>query len=160
MDPEHEFSSARAPGPEDDELREMLEAAERRNEAALRQAGRKTTVLIAVPLLAALAWAAVFLVQYRSEVVAADPVPAPPTREQVAQQEDMAAFDSFRPRSQRVGEPATPPPSGGRMIDKGDIEFARDLLDFVQPGASKIPRNTDLPPGFVKLGAWQRGYVA
>ena len=116
----------------DESLQEILEAAERRREAEWKAKGRKTTLIVGIPLAALILWAVVFLIQYRianppvaetKPVVAAKPVPA-------EDQKDMAQFDSFRPNSERVVKQPEPAPGSGKIVDKGDIEFAVRLLNF------------------------------
>lgn len=120
----------------DDELRDVLEAAERRKEADLRSKSRTASVILLVPALILAGWAAVFLVRYQAAAppVAVKPAAvAPPQPLQDADREADAAFDSFRPKELRAHKPDKPesnPQPAGKIIDKSDIEFATRLLNF------------------------------
>lgn len=120
----------------DDGLRDVLEAAERRKETDLRSKSRTASIIILVPGLILAGWAAVFLICYQTDtppVLEKPAAVAPPQPLQGADREADAAFDSFRPVDLRVNQPAQPgqkPKPAGKIIDKGDIEFAAKLLNF------------------------------
>ncbi|MEO7097876.1 MAG: hypothetical protein ABI162_00840 [Luteolibacter sp.] len=132
--------------PSDDELREMLDAAERRKEADWSQKGRKISWIVLVPTGAAILWAVCFLIQYKANEKPEEikqPVVLAPTAAETDAQNDMAPFDLFKPESQHVGntgKSAEPQKPEWKMVDKGDIEFAMQLLNFVQPPASAKPK--------------------
>lgn len=133
MDSESRNSSSE---PSEDRLRDLLESAEQRNADEWRHKGRKVSWVILPPVAAAIIWACGFLIQYD----ATPPKPQnPPTAEVVTEltndQKDMAQFDAFRPNVARVVKTTEPAARSGKIIDQGDVDFAMQLLNFVQPGA-------------------------
>lgn len=126
--------------PSEDELRRMLEAAERRRDVELSRNNRTITTILTVPTFAALVWAAWFLVQYQAneKPMAIKPVKSTPAA--VVKSKDIEDLDRFRPENMRAGTPGQPsllPKEGGQLVDKEDIAFAMQLLNFVQPPARK-----------------------
>ncbi|MEO8614844.1 MAG: hypothetical protein ABI600_06880 [Luteolibacter sp.] len=121
----------------------MLEAAENRKAAEWSRKGRKVTLVILIPTAALILWAAVFLIQYQAEhptvetppkvVAAATPVPAEAPK-------DVAQYDAFLPKALRVVKPAETHKDSGEIIDKGDIRFAMELLNYVQPPVKPEPK--------------------
>ena len=124
----------------DESLREILEAAEARREAEWKAKGRKTTLIVEIPLAALILWAVIFLIQYRvanPPVVEIKPVTTVPV--QAGDRENMAQFDSFRPNSDRVVKQPEPAPGSGQIIDQQDIHFAMELLNYLQPPVDAKP---------------------
>ncbi len=120
----------------DDELRGVLEAAERRKEEDLRSKSRTASIILLVPTVILAVWAAVFLIKHQTD---APPVPEKPASATApeplhdANRETDAALDSFRPEYLRANQPTQPgqkPKPAGKIIDKSDIEFATELLNF------------------------------
>ena len=134
--------SSSAAEPPEDELRKILEAAERRKAADWSRKSRATTWAIGIPTLVVIVWAGVFLLQYKPEptTAAAKPamVVAPP--QQVQDTKDMAQFDSFRQKSERVVKPVEPEKPSGQIVDKGDIDFAVRLLNFSKAADQPEPK--------------------
>ena len=134
----------------DESLREILEAAEHRREAEWKAKGRNTTLVVGIPLAALVLWAVVFLIQYR---VANPPVvetkPVVVAKPAIAEdRKDMQQFDAFRPNSERVIKHPEPAPGSGKIVDKGDIDFAMRLLNFGQAAdkpAAKTPPEPKRP---------------
>ena len=148
MKPEDEQRDYRRTEPPEDELREILEAAERRKQGDWNQKSRKFSWIIGAPIAGALIWAGVFLMRYEPET------PGPQGKPSVAvsqtqrvlsqkEQNELAEYDSFRPKSERVGKtenPGTPAAGSGKLIDKDDIRFGMELLNFLQRPAKAEPK--------------------
>lgn len=132
----------------DESLRDLLEAAERRKADEWNNKGRKVTLVILIPTAALILWAAVFLIQYQTDHPAVETptkVVAPPTPARSEPKADIAQYDSFLPKGLRVIKPAETHQDGGEIIDKGDIRFAMELLNYVQPPAKPEPKPIDKP---------------
>ncbi len=128
--------------PSEDELREILDAAERRKDAEWSQKGRKISLIVLIPSAAAILWAVCFLIQYKANEKPEEIKPAGPTAEEVDAQKDMEQFDVFKPEFQRVGnsgKPAEVKKPEWKMVDKGDIHFAMELLNYLQPPVDAKP---------------------
>lgn len=128
--------------PSEVELRKILEAAESRKAADWNRKSRATTWAVAIPVVVLIVWAGVFLLQYKPEPTTAAAKPAvvvvPPP--QVQDTKDMAQFDSFRPKSERIVKPVEPEKPSGQIVDKGDIEFAMRLLNFSKAADKTEPK--------------------
>ena len=116
----------------EEELRELLDESDRRKEEEIRSKGRIVSLVMGIPLLAIITWAVVFLATYRWNDKPADEVEAAPVAptQSAREQQEMGEYDSFRPAAQRVNPPAETPGPSGKVIDKGDIDFAIQLLNF------------------------------
>lgn len=117
----------------------MLEASERRRKAEQGRNSRIFSAILIIPAIAVLSWAAWFFVHYEAneKPVAIEPIKSPAT---VVDAQVIADLDQFRPESMRSGTPGQPsllPKEGGQLVDKEDIAFAMQLLNFVQPPAKK-----------------------
>ncbi len=126
------------PHASDKRLGAILEEAERRKEAEWKAKGRTTTLFVGIPIAALILWAVVFLIQYQianPPVAKAKPavVAAAPAVQQ--EQTDMADFDAFRPNAVRVVKSNDPDSSSGKLVSDGDIRFAMELFNYVQPPA-------------------------
>lgn len=123
----------------------MLEEAERRREAELKAKNRTFLVFIGLPVMVLLIGAAAIAIKYQAlpkpAVVRAVPMQSTEApRVQSVESSDAADLDSFRPKVMRSEnpKPTTPAPKQGwQMVDKGDISFAMQLLNFMQPPAKK-----------------------
>ncbi|MEO5715003.1 MAG: hypothetical protein ABIT37_16110 [Luteolibacter sp.] len=126
----------------DKHLGAILEESERRKEAEWQQKSRKVTWIVGIPIAALILWAAVFLIQYRianPPVVEAKPaVAAAPVVPQ--DQKDLADFDAFKPNAVRVVKSKEPDSSSGKLVSDGDIRFAMELFNYVQPPAHAEPK--------------------
>ncbi|MEY3895434.1 MAG: hypothetical protein RLZZ214_953 [Verrucomicrobiota bacterium] len=123
----------------------MLEEAERRREAELKTKSRMFLVFIGLPVMALVIGAAGIAIKYQAtaKLAVVRPVPiqsveAP--RVPPVGSGEVADLDSFRPKTMRAENPKPPAASskqGWQMVDKGDISFAMQLLNFMQPPAKK-----------------------
>ncbi len=122
----------------DKRLGAILEEAERRKEAEWKAKGRKTTLFLGIPIVALILWAAVFLIQYRianPPLVEAKPAVAAAAPVIPQDQKDLADFDAFKPNAVRVVKSKEPDSSSGKLVSDGDIRFAMELFNYVQPPA-------------------------
>ncbi len=132
----------------DESLRELLEAAERRKADEWSNKGRKVTLVILIPTAALILWAAIFLIQYQADPPTVETPPkvaVAPTLLPVEVPKDTAQYDAFLPKALRVVKPAETPKTSGEIIDKGDIRFAMELLNYVQPPAKPEPKPINTP---------------
>ena len=132
------------------DLYALLEAAERRKEEDRKSKSHTLTLVLGIPTFLLIASAVGFLITYQPP---ADKTPevqqVSPTPEELAQRKDREEFDPFLPKSQRVNPPAktTQPESGEhKVIDKGDIDFAMQLLNFSQGPATPKPKPAEKKP--------------
>ncbi len=130
----------------DDELRDVLEAAERRKEEDLRSKSRTVSIIVLVPLLILGGWAAIFLINQQTDAPPVPEKPAAATQPEPlheANRETDATLDTFRPEFLRANQPAKPgqqPKPAGKTVDQDDIRFAVELLNFTnsaKPSPSK-----------------------
>lgn len=127
----------------------MLEDAERRREAELKGNSRTFLIFIALPVIALLLGAAGLSIWYQAAARPVVVLPAPKrpveaSRPPVVELKSTADLDFFRPKAMRVENPDQPeesPKQGWQMVDKGDISFAMQLLNFLQPPAKKEDGN-------------------
>ena len=132
-----------------DGLHALLADAERRKETERKSKSHTLTLVLAIPSFAFLAWAAGFLLLYKPPHKPKEyqPVSAAQTAQELAERQDAAEFDSFKPKSQRRNPPKEsdqPAKGSGNLVDKSDIEFAMQLLNFVQsPPKPKPPEKKD-----------------
>lgn len=123
----------------------MLEEADRRKAAGMKQAGGKFTLVVAIVAGSLALWAAVFLIRHESE----NPSEAPPEPTVAApgqgiapltdEEKEMAQYDMFRPNGQRIVKTIEEAKESGRIIDKDDIHFAIELLNFMHRPADPKP---------------------
>ena len=128
----------------DEALCDELEAAERRKEADLKRKSRTVTVIMAAGAVVLGGWVVSVLIQNEAShpVSAAKPIVAVRPPELPAVRKGEAEFDSFRPESQRVNQPAKStenPPPPGKIIDTGDLDFAVQLLNFSHADEPRKP---------------------
>jgi hypothetical protein len=132
--------------PPEEDLRSLLLEAERRNKAAYQGKSRALTLVFWVPVISVLAWATYVYRENQKSFSAPQaklivPVETPePT--------DTSGFDSFRPEAMRVGnkEPHAPAAKqSGQWVDKEDIDFAMQLLNFMQVPARREPKEEPKP---------------
>ena len=113
----------------DDELRAILEEAERRKETQLKSTGRKITMIIGIPLALLGVWAGLVLLQHRNGAgtrsAGSEPSDAPAPLAAETPDPEVSAF--------------LPKAGGGDrgIVDKADIEFAMELLNYVRPPSSQ-----------------------
>jgi hypothetical protein len=130
------------PGSEEENLREILDEAERRKAAEIKQAGGKFTLIVGVCVGSLTLWAAMFLIRYE---VLKPPQPPPETimtvpRGALADEErDIAQYDMFRPNEQRIMKSPVDSEEKGQIIGKEDIHFAMELLNFMHRPAEPKP---------------------
>ena len=127
----------------DESLRELLEAAEQRKADEWSNKGKKVTLVICIPIAALILWAAIFLIQYRADTTTVQTPPkvvAAPMPTTAEAPKDIAQYDAFLPKGLRVNKPAEAHKDSGEIIDKGDIRFAMELLNYVQPPAKPEPK--------------------
>jgi hypothetical protein len=119
----------------------MLEETERRKEAELRGKSRVMSFVIGIPTLAFVVWGAGVYLENRSapppvasKAPASVAVPA-----QVDDCRDIAELDHFRPKAMQAGSPTSPTqnPNEFKMVDRDDIEFAMQLMNYCQ---SPVPK--------------------
>ena len=112
MDQEKHGGRRVSTGESEDDLRAVLEEAERRKESEWKRTGRFASLMIWVPVLLLLAWAGVFLVQYPSgedqnaavkPVVVVAGVATPATQDP----KEMAELNAFLPPALRGGKAAS-----------------------------------------------------
>lgn len=128
----------KAPQPEES-LHELLEAAENRKSEELKQKSKWFSLVVYVPVVALLLWAAIFLITYDKAPATANA--AESTSELTPKPSGVPQFDIFRDEEDRavktnaLGLKKT----SGKLIDKGDIQFAIELLNFgrVPPDSPK-----------------------
>lgn len=113
-------------------MREVLEEAERRKADDLSRTGHKATLIIAIPTIALIAWAGIFLIRYRANEGAAEakPVIAARVAGQTPVPKDMAELNAFLPDAMRGGKPVKGVPGDGKLEHHEDLEFAMELLNF------------------------------
>jgi hypothetical protein len=142
MDQDEPASSTQPSEPPEEDLRSLLLEAERRNKAAYQGKSRALTLVFWVPVISVLAWATyVYRENQRSfsapQAMLILPVETPePT--------DTSEFDNFRPEAMRVGNKAPHAPAAkqtAQLIDKEDIDFAMQLLNFMQAPARREPKD-------------------
>ncbi len=126
------------------DLYALLADAEHRKETDRKSKSRMLTWVLAIPTVILIAWVAGFLIIYQPP---ADKTPetqqVSPTPEELTQRKDREEFDPFLPNAQRVNPPAKSPqpePGGQKIIDKGDIDFAMQLLNFSHGPAAPKPK--------------------
>jgi hypothetical protein len=132
-----------------DSLREMLEEAELRKDARIKKLGGRVGLAITIPILLLFLWAGIFLIRYNIENPPGERAPEkPPANTPVSattpltdEQKDMAQYDLFRDEKDRVvktnalGLETT----SDKLIDKEDIHFAMELLNFMHRPADPPP---------------------
>ncbi len=134
---------ASSSGEEEENLQELLDEAERRKDTEIKRLGGRVSMVVCIPIFLLFGWAGIFLIQYRIEnppeaipapkiaLTAPGATKIPLTDEQV----EMAQYDMFKDEKDRViktnilGLEKT----SDKMIDKDDIHFAMELLNFMQP---------------------------
>lgn len=130
-------------GEEEENLQELLDEAERRKNMQIKRLGGRVSMIVCIPIILLFGWAGIFLIQYNMEnppeatpapkiaVTAPGAAKIPLTDEQV----DMAQYDMFRDEKDRVIKTNILglEKSSDKMIDKDDIHFAMELLNFMQP---------------------------
>jgi hypothetical protein len=131
----------------DDELRDVLEAAERRKDEDLRSKSRTVSIILLVPTLILAGCAAMFLILNQADTPPVPEKPAAATAPNplpVAKSETDATLDTFRPEYLRANQPAQPgqtPKPEGKVIDKDDIRFAVELLNFTTSAKPTPPKH-------------------
>ena len=135
--------------PELETLQQMLEEAELRKEAQIRKTGGRFSLAVGIPILILFAWAGVFLIRYNMENPPGDDAPAKPAAQAppapaalTDEQKDMAQFDMFRDEKDRVVKTNALglEKTSDKMIDKEDIHFAMELLNFMQGPPPPTPK--------------------
>ena len=131
--------------PELETLQQMLEEAELRKDAQIRKVGGRFSLAVGIPILALFAWGGIFLIRYNMENPPANDAPAqtPPTPASLTdEQKDMAQFDMFRDEKDRVVKTNALglEKTSDKMIDKEDIHFAMELLNFMQGPPPPTPK--------------------
>jgi hypothetical protein len=135
------FRSRHSSEPSERELREMLEETDRRKEVELQRKSRVMSFVIGIPTLAFVVWGAGVYLENRaapppvaSKAPVSVAVPA-----QVDDCRDIAELDHFRPKAMQAGSsPATAQnPKEFEMVDRDDIEFAMQLMNYCQ---SPVPK--------------------
>lgn len=112
--------------------------------------GGRVTLAIGIPIILLFVWAGIFLIQYRIENPPEAPAPAsaetsapPPVSPPLpltAEQAEMAQYDMFMDEKDRVVKTNVLglEKSSDKLIDKEDIHFAMELLNFMhRPSDSK-----------------------
>lgn len=116
----------------DDELRSLLDAAERRRDDEILRKGKVVSWILIVPTLLVLGSAGIFLLTYDSENSPSPDKPA--LLPQVADENGMKELDPFRPNSQKSSLPIPKTADGTPAVKNEDIEFALQLLNFSNGG--------------------------
>lgn len=137
-----QFDSLRtrhASEPSECELREMLEEVDRRKAAELQRKSRVMPFVVGIPMIAFIVWGASVYLENRSApapVASKSPesasVPSP-----VDDCRDIAELDHFRPKEKNPLQSAQNLQEAGKLVDKGDIEFAMQLLNYCR---SPVPK--------------------
>jgi hypothetical protein len=129
--------------PEDD-LHELLEAAERRKSTEIKQTGNLFSLIVGIPIAILMLWAAIFLLTYDQGPVKTTEAPTQPlpTTELTAEQQENAQYDMFRDEKDRVVKTNVLglKETSGQFIDKEDIRFAVELLNFSKAPAPKAKK--------------------
>lgn len=125
-------------------LQQLLEEAELRKEAQIRKTGGRFSLAVGIPILLLFAWAGIFLIRYNLENPTPKDAPAKPAALAPAtpltdEQKDMAQFDMFKDEKDRVVKTNALglEKTSDKMIDKEDIHFAMELLNFMQSPPSQ-----------------------
>lgn len=134
----------------EDEMREILDAAERRKDDEWKSKSRVVSRLIIIPSLVLVVWAAVFLIRYQTTESPVPPKtanPAASAENDLLAKEDLSAFEAFRPKdpSKAPAEnPNSKPPGsitiGGKTLEKSDVEFISQLLHFSEAADKPEPK--------------------
>ena len=122
--------------PRGENVQDLVDAAERRREAEIKRVGGKFTLVVGIPIALLVLWAAVFLTTYDpGPSTPAEPAPLATTGELTPEQKDMAQYDMFLDEKDRVVKTNVLglEKTSGQLIDKEDIHFAMELLNFMQP---------------------------
>lgn len=125
-----------------------MEEAERRKEMQISRLGGRVTLAIGIPIILLFIWAGIFLIQYRIEnppevrapAETTAPPPGSPPLPLTAEQAEMAQYDMFKDEKDRVVKTNVLglEKSSDKLIDKEDIHFAMELLNFMhRPSDSK-----------------------
>ncbi len=137
MDAENKIIGSSQP---EENLHELLEAAERRKITEIKQTSKNFSLIVGVPIVLLIAWASIFLLTYEQGPVKKAEAPTPPaiTNELTAEQTDNAKYDMFRNEKDRVVKTNALglEETSGKLVDKEDIHFAMELLNFM-----KAPEN-------------------
>jgi cytoskeletal protein RodZ len=150
VSPEIPNETSEPAGLTEDEMREILDAAERRKDAEWKSKSRVVSRLIIIPTLILVVWAAVFLIRYQPTESSAPPKTASPAasaESELLGKEDLAVFEAFRPKdpSKTPAEnPTSKPPGsitiGGKTLEKSDVEFISQLLHFSEAADKPEPK--------------------
>lgn len=125
----------------DNELMAVLEEAERRRDSEWKQAGRKGSYIIGIPIACLLLWAAVFLIQHHLNNPSEKNKSAVIVQVEEAETgQPVSELDNFRPKPGQLQESLEKNPLTGQVIDKGDINFAMQLFNFTQTPAKPAPK--------------------
>ncbi len=138
-----------SPNTQSEDLEQLLDEAERRKEMQNKKVGGRLTLIVVIPILILFAWAGIFLIQYNIEnpevsapaQAAAVPTPISPGAPLTDEQKDMAQYDMFRDEKDKVvktnmlGLEKT----SDKIVDKEDIHFAMELLNFMHRPANPPP---------------------
>jgi len=129
-----------SPEPDFENLGQLLEDADRRKEERFKKTGGRFSLIVSIPILLLFAWAGIFLIQYNIENPSVSapakplaPAPVSPSTPLTSEQKEMAQYDMFRDEKDRVvktnilGLEKT----SDKLIDKDDIHFAMELLNFM-----------------------------
>lgn len=141
MDKGNAVSSTQPTEPPEENLRSLLLEAERRNKAAYQGKSRALTIVFWVPVISILAWAAHVYRENQRNI--SSPQAKLIVSLQTPEPTDTSEFDNFRPEAVRVGNMAPHAPAAkqtGQLIDKEDIDFAMQLLNFMQAPARQEPK--------------------
>jgi len=133
-------TSTQPTGPPEQDLRSLLLEAEHRNEAAYRGKSRALTLVFSIPIISVLIWAT-YVYRENQRNFSSPQVKRSILPESLGQT-DTSELDSFRPEAMRVGNQKPHAPvarPSGQLIDKEDIDFAMQLLNFMQAPARRAP---------------------
>ncbi len=126
------------------DLQQLLDESERRKEQEIKQTGSIFNLLVGIPIAVFALWAGIFLITYDATPITPSVKPDPvATAGSNPEDQDLAQYDLFRPEKDKIVKSANPAELGGRIVDKEDIHFAMELLNFMhqpsKPGGNAHP---------------------
>jgi hypothetical protein len=133
LDSENEIIGSSSP---EEDLRELLEASEKRKTTNIKRTAKSFSLIVGIPIAILVLWAALFLITYKPgpETSTQTEIPATLASQLSPKEPQNPNSDMIQDEKNHVvktnilGLKET----SGKLVDKEDIHFAMELLNFVR----------------------------